>query len=185
MIIKENHEVVIESYLFAESIKDNIKRDMRNFSFINHKINGDGGFTNVKAPQTDVIISVDDFPSVKLLFRWILNILPYKSRFFNYEILEFWVANYFRGDYTVSHSHHPSSFSFVYFVESPKGSSPLVFTTSGKQIKAKEGRVVIFTGETIHHVPKNKCDGRIVLAGNIDAYPRNPLYRKNLNNDAL
>ena len=45
--------------------------------------------------------------------------------------------------------------------------SPLVFTTSGKKIKAEEGKVVIFSGDILHHVPKNRCNNRIVLAGNI------------------
>ncbi len=171
MVIKEKHEVAIESYPFAESLNDNIKIDLSKSVLTRDKRNGDGGLTNVKALQTDVITSVDDFPSVKFLFKWIRNNLPKKSRYFNYQITEFWVAKYFRGDYTICHSHHPCSFSFVYFVQSPKGSSPLVFTTSGKQIKAKEGRVVIFSGEMKHHVPKNKCDDRIVLAGNLFLQP--------------
>ena len=36
-------------------------------------------------------------------------------------------------------------------------------------MKAEEGKVVIFPGNVFHHVPKNNCDGRIVLAGNIYA----------------
>ena len=58
-------------------------------------------------------------------------------------------------------------FSFVYFIKCPKGSSPLVFTKSGKKIKAEEGKIVIFPGWLRHHVPKNKCEGRITMAGNI------------------
>ena len=69
----------------------------------------------------------------------------------------------------MSHAHHPSAYSFVYFLRCPKGSSPLIFTTSGKRIKAEEGKVVIFPGNLKHHVPKNKCYDRIVLAGNIFA----------------
>ena len=44
---------------------------------------------------------------------------------------------------------------------------PLVLTTSGKKIKAQEGKVIIFPSNVRHHVPKNRCDGRITLAGNI------------------
>ena len=58
------------------------------------------------------------------------------------------------------------TFSFVYFVKTPKGSSPLIFTNSGKRIKAEEGKIVIFPGRLLHHVPKNKCEGRMTLAGN-------------------
>ena len=62
---------------------------------------------------------------------------------------------------------YKTSFSFVYFIKCPKGSAPLVFTTSGKRIKAEEGKVLIFPGNMKHHVPKNKGEGRMVLAGNI------------------
>ena len=48
-----------------------------------------------------------------------------------------------------------------------KDSSSLFFPTSGKKIKAEEGKVVIFPGNVRHSVPPNKCDNRIVVAGNI------------------
>ena len=82
-----------------------------------------------------------------------------------------WLAWYREEEFAIPHHHHPAAYAFVYFVKCPKGSSPLIFTTSGKRIKAEEGKVVIFPGNLCHHVPKNKCDGRIVLAGNILFYP--------------
>ena len=51
--------------------------------------------------------------------------------------------------------------SFVYFVKCPKGSSPLVFTTSGKKVKAEEGKIALFPANILHHVPKNRCEGRV------------------------
>ena len=58
-------------------------------------------------------------------------------------------------------------FAFNYFIKTPKESSPLIFTTSGETINAEEGKLVIFPASLIHEVPKNKCDDRIVLSGNI------------------
>ena len=78
-----------------------------------------------------------------------------------------WGQWYRKGDYQIEHTHYPNQWSFVYFVNTPRGSSPLVFTTSRKKIKAEEGKVVIFPGYLYHQVPKNQCDGRIVLAGNL------------------
>ena len=79
-----------------------------------------------------------------------------------------WFARYNKNDSCTSHDHLPFAlFSFVYFVNTPKGSSPLVFTTSGKKIKAEEGKVVIFPACVYHDVPPNECDGRIVMAGNV------------------
>ena len=77
------------------------------------------------------------------------------------------MAHYNKGDYTMSHKHVPSPFAFNYFIKTPPGSSPLVFTYSGKRVKAEEGKIVIFPGNLEHQVPKNRCDGRITLAGNI------------------
>ena len=74
---------------------------------------------------------------------------------------------YDKGDYTQTHHHSFVLYAFVYFIKTPKGSSPLVFTKSGKKIKAEEGKVVIFPGVLRHHVPKNRCDDRIIVAGNV------------------
>ena len=78
-----------------------------------------------------------------------------------------WLANYGRGDWTARHD-HGSWYSYVYFVRTPRGSSPLIFTTSGKRIKAQEGKVVIFPGNIMHHVPPNRGVERMTLAGNIE-----------------
>ena len=85
----------------------------------------------------------------------------------NLRVDHFWLANYSKGDFTIPHHHKPAMFSFVYFVRCPKGSSPLVLTTSGKRVKSDEGKVVIFPAGVWHHVPQNKCEGRMTLAGNI------------------
>ena len=77
-----------------------------------------------------------------------------------------WFTTYGKGDYTVPHDHEPGYFSWVYFVDCPKGSSPLVFTKSGKRINAEEGKVVIFRSLVQHHCPKNNSDRRVVLVGN-------------------
>ena len=105
-----------------------------------------------------------------MIYQWILNLLrnPIYGGTYKFEVDNSWVAAYREGEFAVSHGHYPAAYSFVYFIKCPKGSSPLIFTTSGKRIKAEEGKVVIFPGNLFHHVPKNKCDGRIVLAGNIE-----------------
>ena len=166
MKIREDHYIIEKSYPFANSIKDKILDQINNFSFIRDMYNIDGGSSNVKAPQTSAIQDATNISSVKLLLKWILDLLPNHSND-NFRVENFWVVHYRREDFTVSHCHYPAQWSWVYFVNSPKGSSPLVFTTSGKRIKAEEGKVVIFSGDILHHVPKNKCNDRIVLAGNI------------------
>ena len=70
------------------------------------------------------------------------------------------------GDSIETHNHQPSQFSFVYYVNTPRGSSPLVFDTSGYRVKAESGKIVIFDSKLKHHVPKNRCDGRSLISGN-------------------
>ena len=68
--------------------------------------------------------------------------------------------------YQESHWHLPYHWSFVYYENTPRGSSPLVFTQSRKRIRVKEGNFVIFPAGVEHYVPRNKCDERSAVAGN-------------------
>ncbi len=85
---------------------------------------------------------------------------------------DLWVARYDEDDHTLSHNHWPSTWSWVYFVKCPPGSSPLVIHTAQRgdepvEIEAKEGRLVIFPSICQHSVPSNKCKDRVVVAANV------------------
>ncbi len=120
--------------------------------------------------------------NVDVVIKWVRDTLYEKYSWLaqNHKFIdiESWFAVYNKGDFTARHDHYMSEFSWVYFVKSPRGSSPLVFSTSGKRIKAEEGRVVIFPGCLKHEVPKNKCCDRIVLAGNVNV-DQGGIYREN------
>ena len=66
-----------------------------------------------------------------------------------------WVARLDKGHIQhVEHLHYPlCTIVFVYFVNTPKGSSPLVFPTSGKKVKAEAGTLVIAPSTLRHKVP--------------------------------
>ena len=82
--------------------------------------------------------------------------------------INFWANVYEKGDYAQSHCHKPDDFSFAYFVKSKWYHSPLVFTYSGKRVRPKEGRYVIFPSYLRHHVPKHRYNAtRITLSGNL------------------
>ena len=84
------------------------------------------------------------------------------------QCLNFWANVYEKGDYAESHDHKPHDFSFAYFLKSKWYDSPLVFTESGKRIRPKEGKYVIFPSYLLHHVPKNRYNHqRITLSGNL------------------
>ena len=171
--IRENSEVSVDVYPYAQSLNEKILEESKYIIFQRDKINSDGGITNVKALQTEAIFDAKTVPSMQILVNWLFK-LDIKTQWFksngtetNLRVDHFWLANYSKGDFTIPHHHKPAMFSFVYFVRCPKGSSPLVFTTSKKRVKAEEGKIVVFPGHVLHHVPKNNCEGRVVLAGNI------------------
>ena len=72
-----------------------------------------------------------------------------------------------QGDYLEYHRHDPCMFSFVYYVTSPKDSSPLLFTTSGYEVNPEPGKVVIFNSRLLHEIPPNNCNGRYSFVGNL------------------
>ena len=126
------------------------------------------GTTNVKAQRSQWSTKS---PTIKIIQRWVESIITSHyniySRGYKFSYNGSWFVRYSKGDYTISHHHIPASYAFIYFIRSPIGSSPLVFSTSDTIIEPEEGKLIIFPGNLFHHVPKNECDGRIVFSGNI------------------
>ena len=73
-------------------------------------------------------------------------------------------------DYNEVHTHGGAQISCVYYVKTPEGSSPIVFPDENETVEAKEGNLLIFPGHTNHYVPENKCEGRVIIAGNINLF---------------
>ena len=165
MKLTEKINIITDYYPFAESLNNRLILDCENIQFSRDTRTYDGGETNVKALRSGWKTSSIDIDKVK---DWVITILHnHFHKTHSYVCCESWLARYYRGDFTQDHDHRLTWYSFVYFVKSPKGASPLIFTTSGKKIKPDEGKVVIFPSIMRHRVPKNKCNDRIVLAGNI------------------
>ena len=76
-----------------------------------------------------------------------------------------WGIMYNKGGKVIKHTHFPYALSFVYFVKTPKGSSPLII--EGKRIKAEEGKIVIFHANQTHWINSSRTNGRCCLVGNI------------------
>ena len=74
---------------------------------------------------------------------------------------------YNKGDYQDAHDHLPCHWSFVYYVNTPRGSSPLVFEHSKTKLHLKAGEVIVFPAWIRHYVPPNRCEERSIVAGNI------------------
>ena len=74
-------------------------------------------------------------------------------------------AVYNKGDAVMPHNHFPYALTFSYYVNTPKGSSPLI--VNEKEYEVKPGQVFILSGLWLHGVRSNNCDGRSTLVGNI------------------
>ena len=168
MKVKHYAKIIVGDYQFAESLNQEVLYQL--------KFADDIGHTNVKA-------------SVHTDWNW----LPNNQKFINFKsfilteiekhyepgrvcdsricgkINSFWGNVYRKGDYAQSHCHKPSMFSFAYFVKSKWYDSPLIFDDSGKRLRPKEGRYVIFPAYLLHSVPKHRYNHeRITLSGNYD-----------------
>jgi hypothetical protein len=88
------------------------------------------------------------------------------------ELNSLWAQYYPIGAFQSSHCHLPCHWSFVFFVNSPKGSSPLVFGEEDLCIEATPGKMVIFPSWIRHHVPHNNGENRSIVAGNFMYLPK-------------
>lgn len=98
------------------------------------------------------------------LAEWVLNTFEFEyPHKFDVDI---WGAIYNKGDYADQHNHGNASISFVYYVNAVEGSSPLIFSDSNEIYKPESGLCIAWNGNETHEVPPNKCDNRIIIAGN-------------------
>ena len=129
--------------------------------------------------RTNFNLHEQNIKEVDILLAWIKDVLPEISTKFAseeheesygfdinaFEIVGCWGAHYNRGEGLVRHSHFPYAISFVYYVKTPKGFSPIII--EDENIGLKEGECVFFLAHRYHSVQPNNCDGRCVIAGNI------------------
>ena len=96
---------------------------------------------------------------LSLLENWISQIVDnsfvYNKRDPVY-CYEMWGLIYEDGSKVEVHSHPYALYSCSYYVNAPKGSAPLIFTTSNRKIKAEEGKLIAFDGRLNHHIPQSK-----------------------------
>ena len=161
MNVRENHDIIIAHHPHYKSLNKKLVEDSLKIEFKQR-------YDNIGAEMTGLRTSS---PSIILVKKWVEQLIhrkwDYDGSFYDVDISDTWFVRYGIGDQSFPHDHHMNLLSFVYFVRCPKGSSPLVFTTSGKKVKAEEGKIALFPANILHHVPKNKGQGRLVLAGNL------------------
>ena len=139
--------------------------------------------TNVKANMTDwrMHMKDDDFNKVSTIAENVAKTMRYGSTHVDGDTHtkrkgqsprlmtdECWGASYSKGEFTQEHNHWPALWSWCYYLQVPKGSSPLVFTEAGIAFEPKVGDLVVFSGQVQHSVPPCECEEkRVMMAGNI------------------
>ena len=170
MKVESQCNIYVEEYPFHKQLYDELVPLLESYP------DRQGRLTNVKATMTEWMLdSGGDCVSLNRLKKCLLNAAsngPFwfsKHRSINFPFYDsFWGNIYHRNDYTREHDHIYSYISCVYFLKSPRRSSPLVFSYSGKKIQPKEGTYVLFPSYLRHHVPKHRSDEtRITLAANM------------------
>tara|TARA_B100000287_G_C20289647_1_gene645398 strand:+ start:35 stop:547 length:513 start_codon:yes stop_codon:yes gene_type:complete len=116
-------------------------------------------------------------PEFKKISNWVMRIIQGEdltwTKTWDLSLLDLWGQYYKKGNYQTTHTHEPCHWSFVYYVNTPKGCAPLVFTDTNKKIFPKSGMLVLFPGWLRHHVPYNKCkEIRSIISGNLVYYGR-------------
>ena len=83
------------------------------------------------------------------------------------KLVDLWGQVYRIGHHQSYHNHVHVDWAFVYYVNTPQGSSPIVFRNINIRIKPITGMMIIFPGHMEHYVPPNRGDGRSIVAGNL------------------
>ena len=153
-------DIIVQDYPFAQNLKDEVVPLLEDYP------DYQGRNTNIKATMTEWNWG-SDIPQVTRFKGYVFNEIA-KFAVCTFIWKNFWGNVYRKGDYGISHDHVPSYSSFVYFVKAKWYYSPLVFTDSGKKIRPKEGRLIIFPSYLKHHVPMHRySEQRITLSGNL------------------
>ena len=146
----------------------------------NNKVLGD-------ANRTDFSFGMeirDKSSELDYLLSWIESAIPQMAHIFacgkvkdycadeigynaaGFKIREVWGVDYAKDQGVYFHNHFPYCMSFVYYVNVPEGSSPLVFPTSGYKLYPESGKMVIFESRLRHAIPPNGGSGRSIIVGN-------------------
>ena len=165
--VLDSSEVIIDDYPFADQLKEVLVPILSNYPDKQNRQ------ANVQATKTEWqwdpdIIRLRNFK--KYITEEVQRYFPLTTAR-NVPTLnslkDFWGNVYEKGDYGRNHHHKPSYVSCVYFLKAKWYDSPLVFTASGKRIRPKEGRYVLFPSHMMHYVPKHRYNHqRMTLSSN-------------------
>jgi len=131
--------------------------------------------------RTDWNLHKQNIKEIDDLISWVQHILPDVSKKFAskdddnihfgydlnaFEIAECWGIRYNKDEYgPVEHNHFPYTLTFVYYVRTPDGSTPVII--ENETYAVNEGTCIFFISSLYHSLKRNDCDGRCAIVGNI------------------
>ena len=105
--------------------------------------------------------------------NWVKKVIPEITD--NNDILhltELWGVVYEKRESIGRHNHYPNRWSFVYYVNVPEGSAPLIICGDRGEDELRTiptaGECILFPAWINHYVPENNCEGRCAVVGNFD-----------------
>ena len=126
---------------------------------------------SVNASMSERRIHEYENPSMMQFLSWLQKIMTNNTHIFGRDgflrLEEVWGTTFNKGDNITPHNHMPFAWTWIFYVNAPVGSSPLVFSESKHHIEVSRGKLLIFEGRLQHEVPECTVDGRCILSGNI------------------
>lgn len=85
------------------------------------------------------------------------------------QVTDCWGAVYEEADHTIAHSHFPSDFSGVVYLEADEDCAPIIFSNR-LLVRPQPNMLIMFPGLLVHSVPENHGK-RMIVAMNLHKFP--------------
>ena len=126
---------------------------------------------SVNASMSDRRIHEQGNPVLSQFLSWLQKIITKNTHIFGKDgalrLEEVWGTTFKKGDNITPHNHMPYAWTWIFYVNVPPDSSPIVFSESKHTIPVAQGKLLIFEGRLMHEVPECATDGRCIISGNI------------------
>lgn len=118
--------------------------------------------------QTEWISQFEEFILVASYVKIFLQLPRFQVGIHNTKLvlMSLWGMVYNPGDHQIVHDHLPCHWAFVYYVNTPENSPPLVFDDCSFRFFPKAGQFIVFPAALRHHVPESSISGRTNVVGN-------------------
>ena len=126
---------------------------------------------SVNASMSDRRIHEQGNPVLSQFLSWLQKIITKNTHIFGKDgalrLEEVWGTTFKKGDNITPHNHMPYAWTWIFYVNVPADSSPIIFSESKHTVPAVQGKLLILEGRLMHEVPECTTDGRCIVSGNI------------------